>query len=198
MALADGVAWKQWTRGSSQLKGPLLALLLESPGCPSQLAGRLHTLAGEAWQVDPKDAYPIMERLEGLGLASSVWRYDSKARRDLKEYHATELTAKAVEEWMQSPLPRMPVRLEVATRVAVSQPRYARHILRALDEFEQACTEELGEHARECSMHTWEGLEMEVTRRRVTMRIESDFTWIDFTRGAIEEFPSVRDGSAFV
>jgi DNA-binding PadR family transcriptional regulator len=198
MALADDVAWKQWTRGSSQLKGPLLALLLESPGYPSQLAGRLHTQAGESWQVDPKDTYPILERFERLGLASSVWRYDPKARRDLKEYHATELTAKAVEEWLQSPLPREPVRSEVATRVAVSQPRYARYILRALDEFEQACTEELTKRAKEFSMQTWEGLEMEVARRRVTMRIESDLAWIDFTRGAIEEFPSVRDGSAFV
>ena len=193
-----GVALQQWTKGSSQLKGPLLALVLESPGYPSQLAGRLHTQAGEAWQVDPNEVYPIMERFERLGLASSVWRYDPKARRDLKVYHATALTAKAVEEWLQSPLPREPIRSEVATRVAVSQPRYARHILRALEEFEQACNKEMTKHAREFSMQTWEGLEMEVARRRVTMRIESDLQWIDFTRAAIEEFPSVRDGSAFV
>jgi DNA-binding PadR family transcriptional regulator len=198
MSLADGVVWKQWTKGSSQLKGPLLALLLESPGCPSQLAARLHTQAGEAWQVDPKDTYPILERFERLGLASSVWKYDLKSRRDLKVYHPTDLTAEAVEEWLQSPIPNKPVRSEVATRVAVSQPRYARYILRALEEFEQACTEESEKHAKQFSMQTWEGLEMEVARRRVTLRIESDLLWIDFTRGAIEEFPSVRDGSAFV
>jgi DNA-binding PadR family transcriptional regulator len=198
MALVDGVAWKRWVRGSSQLKGPLLALLLESPGCPSQLASRLHTQAGEAWLVDPKDTYSVLERFERLGLASSEWRYDAKSRRDLKVYHATELTGEAVEEWMQSPLPREPVRSEVATRIAVSQPRYARYILRALEEFEQTCNKELKKHAKEFSMQTWEGLEMEIARRRVTVRIESDLTWIDFTRGAIEEFPGVRDGSAFV
>jgi DNA-binding PadR family transcriptional regulator len=192
-AQARGEKWRTWRRGSSLLKGPLLALLLVEPGYPSQLVGRLSKRVGSAWGVDARDAYSIMERFEKLGLASSTRRIDHQKgdprepHQVVIEYQATELTAKAVEQWIQSPLPRGPIREELWTRIAVSRPENAPHILRMLEEYEHARLEQLREYTKELPVQSWRALVIELVRKGMVLKIEGDLEWVDKARGRIEE-----------
>ncbi len=193
---ADDAAQKEWTRGSSELKGPLLALLLERPGHGYDLAGRLYKRLGSSWQIEPKELYPMLARLERRGLLSSYETDSSRSSKRVKIYEPTELTRDAVAKWIGSPLPIEPVRGAVLARIAFSTPEDAPLLLWALDEYQRLCFRILKEGKGMYPVDQWRSMQMEVARLHANMRLEADLEWINLTRGYIANFPGVRRASA--
>jgi DNA-binding PadR family transcriptional regulator len=188
----ESESWTTWLRGGSPWKGPLLALLLERPGHPYDLANRLIQRAGPAWGLDPNDAGRVLKRAEELGLATSSWVDSHRSHHRVLRYEPTDLTAKAVENWISSPVPDEPFRAELWTRMVVSSPEHAPALLQALDHYERRLFDLLKEHDKAFLTETWKGLELELGRKGVVIRIEGDLSWIETARADILEFMSVR------
>lgn len=190
---------QNWMRGSSELKGPLLALLLERPGHPYALAARLRKRLGSAWEFAEKDIYKILVRFENQGLVvSHVTDSKRSSAQRVRMYELTELTRGAVAEWIDSPLPEEPVRAAIWARVAFSEPGDAPRLLQALDRYQKVCYRKLKEAGDRFPVDTWVGMQMEVARRGANLRTEADLEWIDLARGYIANFPGARDASAGV
>jgi DNA-binding PadR family transcriptional regulator len=184
--------WASWLKGGSPWKGPLLALLLERPGHPYDFANRLIQRAGPAWRLDPNDAGRVLQRAEQLGLASSSMADSKRSHHRVRMYEPTELTATAVEHWISSPVPEEPFRAELWTRMVVSTPEQAPALLRALDHYERQLFELLKEHGTPFPTRTWKGLELELARQGVVIRVEGDLSWIELARSLIAEFTGSR------
>lgn len=188
--------WVDWLKGGSPWKGPLLTLLLERPGHSYDLAHRVIRRVGPAWGLDQNDAIRVLARAEELGLVASRWGDSAHSRRKVRLYEPTELTARAVEHWMTSPLAEEPVRAELWTRMVVSGPQHAPALLAALDQYERRLFELLREHSKAFPTETWRGVELELARQGVVMRVEADLRWIDQARGHILEYTSGNHGAA--
>src|ERR1700689_334732 len=110
----------RWMRGAStSLRGALLGLLLERPGHGGDLANRLAARLGETWRVDTNDVYRLLEQLERTGLVNA--RDEPKrgnVRRTHLVYYPTEEAAEALSTWMETRLPREPVRLGLQAKLA--------------------------------------------------------------------------------
>ena len=132
---------KRWMHGASApLRGALLGLLLERPGHGGELANRLIVRLGETWRIDPKDVYRLLTKLEEEGLASS--REEPRRGHELRTrvvYHPTEQTPRALVCWMETLLPREPVRLGLQAKLAVAREQDVPRLLRALREYEREC-----------------------------------------------------------
>jgi DNA-binding PadR family transcriptional regulator len=118
---------------STPLRGALLGLLLERPGHGGDLANRLAARLGETWRVDTNDVYRLLEQLEKTGLA--VARDEPKRnnhRRTHLVYHPTEETPEALTLWMETLLPREPVRLGLQAKLSVARQEDAHRMLEAL------------------------------------------------------------------
>jgi DNA-binding PadR family transcriptional regulator len=181
--------WKSWTKGSSPLKGPLLALLNDGPGYPYDYAGKLSQRLGPSWATDLSSIYRILERFEQIGLASSHRAVSSRNKRQrVTMYEATDLTAVAVAQWMKSPLPDVPLRGPLAVRLAVSGPADALYLLRALDQYQQQCFDLLSVHRQKYPTRSWRGVDREAARQGTNLRINAELNWIHLVRGYIESF----------
>lgn len=180
--------WVEWLRGGSPWKGPLLALLLEQPGHSYDLAGRLTNRVGPAWKLDHSDADRVLKRAEELGLATSKWAESKRSRRPVQVFEPTPLTGPAVQHWITSPLVEDPYRFEMWTRIVVSGPEHADALLDALRVCEQRVFGLLREYGRPLPTETWAGLELELAREGVTMRLQADLQWIEKARKKIKEW----------
>ncbi len=131
----------RWMRGpSTPLRGALLGLLLERPGHGGDLANRLAARLGETWRVDTNDVYRLLEQLEKTGLAVS--RDEPKRnnnRRTHLVYYPTEETSEALTLWMETLLPREPVRLGLQAKLSVAREQDAHRLLAALRAYEREC-----------------------------------------------------------
>ncbi len=125
---------------STPLRGALLGLLLERPGHGGDLANRLAARLGETWRVDTNDIYRLLEQLEKTGLAVS--RDEPKRtnnRRTHLVYHPTPETSEALTLWMETLLPREPVRLGLQAKLSVARQQDAPRLLIALKAYEREC-----------------------------------------------------------
>lgn len=186
--MGESELWAEWLRGGSPWKGPLLVLLLDQPGHSYELASRLTRRVGSAWKLDANDATRVLQRAEELGLATSKWANSRHSRRPVQVYEPTPLTGPAVEHWMRSPLVEDPYRFEMWTRIVVSGPEHADALLAALSVCERRVFGLLREYSKPYPTKTWAGLELEVARNGVTMRLQADLQWIEKTRKQIREF----------
>jgi DNA-binding PadR family transcriptional regulator len=190
---AKDSAAKEWMQGSSELKGPLLSLLIEQPGHAYNLAGRLYQRLGAYWQIDAKELYPMLKRFERLGLASSHEAPSSKSPMRKIVYEPTERARGAVSDWMASPLASEPkVRAEIWARIAFSEPADAPRLLKALNDYQRTCYRAVEEMKNRYPIDTWRGMEMELVRKAATLRIEAELEWIHVARGYIANFPGER------
>lgn len=192
----DSDILKRWLKGSSPLKGPLLALLNVSPSHPNKLAALLNHRLGASWTTDLTTVGRILDRFEQLGLAASR-KAESNGQR-VKVYAATELTSKAVAQWMQSPLPDIPTREPIVVRIAVSRPEDAPYLLQALEQDQRTQFALLAEHRKKHSTATWKSMEKELTRKGVNLRIDAELKWIDLALGYIANFQGARGVSVVV
>ena len=181
----------RWMRGpSTPLRGALLGLLLERPGHGGDLANRLAARLGETWRVDTNDVYRLLEQLEKTGLAVS--RDEPKRnnhRRTHLVYYPTEEASEALTLWMETLLPREPVRLGLQAKLSVAREEDAHRLLAALRAYEREClmlaqlvTPTNG------SGRSWTSLCLDCTRDAVYAQLEVEITWASRTRQRINEF----------
>jgi len=191
---------KNWMKGTSPWKGAALAMLLESPGHPYGLAGRLGKRLGAAWPVKAGDLYRILENLEKYGLVEprpSQPYPTGKAHRARKTYQATPLTAGAVDEWMTSlHSDGGPMGLELCVRIAVARPKDVPFLLGLLDVRESECLDLLKEYAKEHPDDRLFGMELELIRKYTVAQIKATLEWIEVVRGSLEEFSGSAPSSA--
>jgi DNA-binding PadR family transcriptional regulator len=190
--MAIGSAEKtKWMRGpSTPLRGALLGLLLERPGHGGDLANRLAARLGETWRVDTNDVYRLLEQLENTGLATS--RDEPKRgnhRRTHLVYHPTEATPEALTLWMETLLPREPVRLGLQAKLSVARPQDAPRLLVALRAYERECLL-LAQlvSPNDGQARSWAALCMECTREAVYGQLQTEVDWATNTRRRIKEF----------
>lgn len=186
---------RRWMRGASTpLRGALLGLLLERPGHGGELANRLLSRLGETWRIDPNDVYRLLEQLEKDGLACS--REEPRRgnqRRTRLVYHPTGDTAAALTTWMETLLPREPVRLGVQAKLAVAREEDGPRLLVALREYERECLA-LAQVVSPASAppRSWGGVIMECTRDSVYGMLQAEIDWAARTRRRIEEHAARR------
>ena len=180
-----------WMRGSSTpLRGALLGLLLERPGHGGDLANRLAARLGETWRVDTNDVYRLLEQLERTGLASS--RDEPKRgnhRGTHLVYHPTDATAEALSLWMDTLLPREPLRLGLQAKLSVAREQDAQRLVIALRAYERECM--MLAHLvspADGEARSWAALCMDSTRDAVHAQLQTEVDWAARTRRRIEDF----------
>ncbi len=193
---SDGEALENdgWMRGSSaSLRGGLLALVLERPGHGYELANRLAVRLGETWQVVLKDIYRLLEGLEEDGLLLRREEREPGRRRTRSVYYPTDLAAQAFGEWMETLIPKEPMRSGIRAKVAVARERDARSLLLALRSYEQECLGLLKLAPAATSVPSWKGLLADCTRDAVDAQLRFEVEWARRTRRRVEEYLA-RDG----
>jgi DNA-binding PadR family transcriptional regulator len=127
---------------STPLRGALLGLLLERPGHGGDLASRMRMRLGEAWRIDGSDVYRLLEGLESEGLVEAREEPIKGRRRGTRVvYHPTEMTSDAVADWMQTLLPREPIRRGIEAKLAVARDMDLPSVRHALRQYERECLE---------------------------------------------------------
>jgi DNA-binding PadR family transcriptional regulator len=186
-----GAEKTRWMRGpSTPLRGALLGLLLERPGHGGDLANRLSARLGETWRVDTNDVYRLLEQLENTGLAES--RDEPKRnnhRRTHLVYYPTDETPEALTLWMETLLPREPVRLGLQAKLSVARPQDAPRLLAALKAYERECL--VLAHMvspNDGPARSWTALCMDCTRDAVYAQLQIEIDWATRTRQRINEF----------
>lgn len=84
---------------------------------------------------------------------------------------------------------------EMWTRIVVSGPEHAGALLDALGVCERRVFRLLREYGKPFPTETWAGLELELAREGVTMRLQADLNWIERARKKIMEWGD-RHGAA--
>ena len=172
------------------MRGVLLGLVLERPGHGGDLANRMQMRLGETWKVDTNDAYRLLEQLEREGLLCT--REETRktgGRRKLIVYHPTAKTSYALSQWMETLVPREPVRLGLHAKLAVARPEDAARLLIALRDYEQKCLALAGlVTPNGVPQHSWGGLYMDCTREAVYTQLRAEIDWAAATRDRIAEF----------
>lgn len=181
----------KWMRGpSTPMRGALLGLLLERPGHGGDLANRLAARLGETWRVDTNDVYRLLEQLEKTGLAVS--RDEPKRnnhRRMHLVYYPTEETPAALTLWMETLLPREPVRLGLQAKLSVAREEDAHRLMHALTVYERECLQ-LAQLVgpTDGRGRSWTALCMDCTRDAVYAQLQIEIDWATRTRRRINEF----------
>lgn len=181
---------RRWMRGpSTPLRGALLGLVLERPSHAGELANRLVTRLGDTWRINSNDVYRLLEQLEseGLLLGSEEPRRGNERRTRLV-YHPSEQTPAAFALWMETLLPREPVRLGLQAKLAVAREEDVSRLLTALQEYELECLQLLRMIAVNGSVRSWKGLFMELTREAVDAQLSAELEWAKRARQRINEY----------
>ncbi len=172
------------------LRGATLALIIERGGHGYELAHRLSRRLGPTWQIDAKQIYPILDQFEKAGLATCTEESSPGRPRQARfVYHATELAPAALARWMQSPIGKEPLRVDMLARLAVAQQDEAPQLLELLDEYETevlALIEAAGDDAP--PLRSWTTLLLDATRDHADAHLQAEFAWIVATRRRIREY----------
>jgi DNA-binding PadR family transcriptional regulator len=185
-----------WMRGASApLRGALLGIVLERPGHGGDLASRLVARLGATWRIDTNDVYRLLDQLVAEGLVSSREepRRDN-ARRTRVVYRPTDLTEGAMTAWMETLLPREPVRLGLHAKLAVARDEDAYRLLVALRDYEREClrlAQLVAPPAHE--MRSWTAMVMDCTREAIWRQLQADVDWATQTRQRINERIRARE-----
>ena len=187
-----GMIERRWMQGSSSpLRGALLGLVLERPGHGGELASRLSRRLGEAWRVDPTDIYRLLGRLEAEELVCAREEQTASEATHVV-YHPTDQSAAALTLWLETLVPRQPMRSAThAKLVAARGERDARLLVRALEAHEREClemTQLLPPMTGDSG--SWKGLLLDCVRGGVWAQLQAEIDWARQTRRRIVEFSS--------
>lgn len=174
---------------SAPLRGALLGIVLERPGHGGDLASRLVARLGATWRIDTNDVYRLLDQLvaDGLVTANEEPRRDN-ARRTHVVYRPTELTENAMTAWMETLLPREPVRLGLHAKLVVARDQDAHRLLAALRDYERECLR-LAQLVAPTTheMRSWTAMVMDCTRDAIWRQLQADVDWATQTRQRINE-----------
>lgn len=139
-----------------------------------------------------KDIYRLLEGLEEDGLLLPKDEREPGRRRARVVYYPTDLTAQAVSEWMETLIPREPMRVGIRAKVAVAREQDARSLLLALRAYEQECLGLLKLAPAVASVPSWKGLLVDCTRDAVDAQLRFEVEWARRTRRRVEEYLAQR------
>lgn len=180
-----------WMQGASTpLRGALLGLALERPGHGGDLASRLVGRLGETWRIDTNDVYRLLDQLVADGLLEDLEEPRRENRRRTRVvYHPTAQAEDAMTAWMETLLPREPVRLGLQAKLAVARDQDAPRLIVALREYERECLHlaQLVSPASRLQQGSWTALVMDCTRDAVWGQLQADIDWAARTRRRINE-----------
>jgi len=174
---------------SASLRGALLGLLLERPGHGGDLAARLVGRLGPTWRIDKTDVYRLLEKLVDEGLACAREEKPTNHRHTRVVYFPTEDTRKAVTLWMETLLPREPVRLGLQAKLSVAREEDTPRLLSALKMYERECfllAELVSATTGEAG--SWPALFMDCARDAVFAQLQADVDWAIRTRRRIKSY----------
>jgi DNA-binding PadR family transcriptional regulator len=175
--------------GSAALRGALLGLALERPGHGGELANRLVARLGQTWRIDTNDVYRLLDQLvtDGLLQANEEPRRENR-RRTRVVYRATGATEDALTEWMETLVPREPVRLALHAKLVVCREDDALRLVAALREYERECLR-LAQLVAPTGggQRSWAALVLDCTRDAVWRQLQSDIDWAAQTRRRLAE-----------
>jgi len=182
---------------STPLRGALLGLALERPGHGGELANRLVARLGETWRIDTNDVYRLLDQLvaDGLLEAHEEPRRDNR-RRTRVVYRPTGEAEGALTAWMETLLPREPVRLGLHAKLAVARDADAPRLLAALRDYERECLRlaQLVAPTTNGDMpRSWTALVLDCTRDAVWGQLQSDIDWAARTRQRINERTNAQE-----
>lgn len=178
-----------WMRGASaSVRGALLGLILERPGHGGDLANRLQARLGQTWRLDSNDVYRLLEKLLEEGLVESRAESKSGNGRPSTIYHPTARTPAALTAWMETLLPREPVRLGLQAKLAVARPEDARRLMVALRDYEESCLS-LAQLVMPSNgeARSWTALCMDCTRDAAFTQLHAEINWAARTRQRLAE-----------
>ena len=185
-----------WMRGASApLRGALLGIVLERPGHGGDLASRLVARLGETWRIDTNDVYRLLDQLvaDGLIVAHEEPRRENR-RRTRVVYRPTDLTENALTAWMETLLPREPVRLGLHAKLVVARDEDGPRLVAALRDYERECLRLAQLVAPTAgAMRSWTALVMDCTRDAVWRQLQADVDWAAQTRRRINERMRARE-----
>lgn len=205
-----------WTKGgSAPLRGALLGLVLERPGGGGDLTGRLRERFGEGWRVDRRDVYRLLEGLEregllecreqriggereqesgrGGGRADRSHVHRGQAHRAKLVFHSTELTSKALSEWMGGECRWEPARHGIEAKLLVSSEGDAAALGRSLRHYELECLGLVGSLPPATGeRESAEALLRDCARDGMVIRLQAEIDWARETRRRIEEWVALR------
>ncbi len=187
--MADAALDRKWMRGSP-FRGALLALILEldEPTHTWKLATLLERRFGPASEIDYNGVYKILTSLMEQGLVACATRKNNDGSVQ-KVYSATDLTERALSEWMATPVAEEGSRTELQIKLAFSRPCDAPVLLQTLDTRESRCLDRLAECLdTEVSMSSWTGLRMNVASTWTQERLEGELRWIMRTRKSMRDY----------
>jgi DNA-binding PadR family transcriptional regulator len=180
---------------ASPLRGVLLALLLGEQGRALhgyKLATLVMQRLGPAWEIKRQSVYRALGQLEEEELACSIEKpglAQGGEGHGRRVFRATSRAESAHTAWMEGPVSKEPVRVELQARIAVSRAQDAPRLLPALDAYERSCFGVLREtQEAEVPMGSWAGLSRNLTRTAVDLNIKAELEWINLARQWIEDY----------
>jgi DNA-binding PadR family transcriptional regulator len=187
--MADAALDRKWMRGSP-LRGALLALLLEldEPTHPWRLATLLARRFGPTSGIDNNFVYKMLTSLVEQRLVACTMRKNDDGQLH-KVYGPTDLTERALGEWMAAPVSEGATRTELQIKFAFSRPCDGPVLLGMLDTYEMLCLDRLAECLdAEVPMSSWTGLRMNVASTWTEERLEGALRWIMRTRQSMRDY----------
>lgn len=194
--LQDKLEKRQWMRGGSgPMRGALLGLVLERPGHGGDLANRMLVRLGETWRIDTNDVYRLLEQLEREDLIECREQpRRNNGRGTMLVYHPTTKTSHALTLWMETLLPREPVRLGLHAKLAVARPEDAPRLMVALRDYEEKCLAlaQLVTTDKPVVQRSWSALYMDCMREAVHTQLWAEKTWAGKARGRIADHAKLQ------
>jgi DNA-binding PadR family transcriptional regulator len=181
---------RSWMHGASgPLRGALLGLVLERPGHGGDLVSRLARRLGETWKIDPTDVYRLLAGLEKEGLVSRRQEEPDGDRVGRVVYVPTESTAGALTVWLETVLPREPMRCAIYAKLAaVRDDHDARLLSHALRAYERECLElAMLLPVPAASGRSLKQVCLASVRSGVARQLEAEIDWVRETRERIKE-----------
>lgn len=175
---------------AAPVRGALLGLLLESPAGGGVLTNRLYARLGDTWKVDRSNVYRLLTGLEREGLVRCV---NAPRRGDTHStqvvFHPTELTERAISDWMASALPREPVRRGIEAKLAVATDGDLAGVCGSLRHYRAEClalAQALPPAERQPS--TFSQLATDCARDAILSGLQAEIRWAEHTLQRIREY----------
>ncbi len=190
MARQDPVNTKPKKRERTPLRTAVLAALLHGEeGYGWDIADRLRTRMGPAWDIDRARVYRVLEEFEEDGWAWSEYKRGPGKRGHMRRVYRPTARAELVRtEWLgaRQPLPLM--RADIRTWVAFARPQDASEVLRKLEEYEMDCMQLLEDSAETEEPTSWHDRAINVLRFATAEELRAELRWIPRARGEIKEY----------
>jgi DNA-binding PadR family transcriptional regulator len=155
-------------------KHALLGLLLQRPAYPYELADRLQSRLGPAWEINSGQLYQTIKGLERDGLIEPV-AGTVEGREDRRVRAITDRGIEEFERWFAegSPRARLP-RRPLLVKLTLAGPDRLNDALSHLDAYEQECTERLSELSREVDAVPMDGLQVRADHVMLRLSLSAD------------------------